>query len=167
MNGKSQESVQTTQLLESQCRESNWRCPTVSLTPYSLPRGQTGSHYTHRTEQWLFYSTLSDDGMGWDDWRNHRSVRTAAPSWSFLLPMIQKFINYLDSMVYGVGLPGVVMVVVVVTTIVTTLRLRKAATWRSESSSGTLSSREVALTKMLIGSSILFIVCVSPIFLFK
>ena len=40
-----------------------------------------------------------------------------------------------------------VMVVVTVTTLVTTLRLRTAAAWRSESSSGTLSSREVALTK--------------------
>ena len=70
-------------------------------------------------------------------------------------------------MVYGLGLPGVVMVVVVVTTVVTNLRLRKAAAWRSESSSGSLSSREVALTKMLIGNSILFIICVSPICLFR
>ena len=59
------------------------------------------------------------------------------------------------------------MVVVVVTTVVTNLRLRKAAAWRSESSSGSLSSREVALTKMLIGSSILFIICVSPICVFR
>ena len=81
--------------------------------------------------------------------------------------MIQEFITLLDSVVYGLGLPGGVMAVVTVTTLVTTLRLRKAAAWRSESSSGTLSSREVALTKMLIGSSILFIICVSPIFLFK
>ena len=81
--------------------------------------------------------------------------------------MIKNFITYLDSIVYGVGLPGVVMVVVIVTTTVTTLRLRKAAAWRSESSSGTFSAREVSLTKMLIGSSILFIICVSPIFLFK
>ena len=81
--------------------------------------------------------------------------------------MIQEFINYLDSVMYGVGLPGVVMVVVVVTTVVTTLRLRKAAAWRSESSSGSLSSREVALTKMLIGNSILFIVCILPMSFFK
>ena len=81
--------------------------------------------------------------------------------------MIQEFINYLDFIVYGLGLPGVVIVVVVVTTVVTTLRLRKAAAWRSESSSGALSSREVALTKMLIGSSILFIICVSPTALFR
>ena len=71
--------------------------------------------------------------------------------------MIQDFINYLDSMMYGVGLPGVVMVVMTVTTVVTTLRLRKAAAWRSESSSGLLSSREVALTKMLIGLSLIHI----------
>ena len=81
--------------------------------------------------------------------------------------MIQEFINYLDFMVYGLGLPGVVIVVVTVTTVVTTLRLRKAAAWRSESSSGTLSSREVALTKMLIGNSIFFIICVTPTTIFK
>ena len=80
---------------------------------------------------------------------------------------IQDFIDYLDFTVYGVGLPGMVIVVVIVTTVVTTLRLRKAAAWRSESSSGTLSSREVALTKMLIGNSIFFIICVTPTTLFK
>ena len=80
---------------------------------------------------------------------------------------IQELIAYLDFFVYGVGIPGVVMVVVIVTTIVTTLKLRKAAAWRSESSSGAFSSREVALTKMLIGSSILFIICVSPTSLFR
>ena len=73
----------------------------------------------------------------------------------------------MDSVVYGLGLPGVVMVVVTVTTLVTTIRLRKAASWRSESSSKVISSREVSLTKMLIGSSILFIICLSPMSLFK
>ena len=80
---------------------------------------------------------------------------------------IQELFNYFDSSVYGIGIPGTTMVGVTVTTIVTTLRLRKAAAWRSESSSGSLSSREVALTKMLIGSSILFIICVSPTALFR
>ena len=85
----------------------------------------------------------------------------------FFLFVIQEFITYVDSIVFGIGIAGVVMVVVIVTTIVTTIRLRKAAAWRSESSSGTFSSREVALTKMLIGNSILFIVCVSPGSLFR
>ena len=81
--------------------------------------------------------------------------------------VIQEFITLLDSMVYGLVLPGVVLVVVTVTTIVTTLKLKKAAAWRSESSSGVISSREVALTKMLIGNSILFVISVSPNFLFR
>ena len=59
------------------------------------------------------------------------------------------------------------MVVVVVTTVVTNLRLRKAAAWRSESSSGALSSREVALKMMLIGNSILFIFYILPMFFFS
>ena len=86
-----------------------------------------------------------------------------------MLPLhfVQEFVNYVDSMVYGIGLPWLVMGVVIVTTMVTTLKLRKAAAWRSDSSSGTFSSRELALTKMLIGSSILFIICVLPLSLFK
>ena len=91
------------------------------------------------------------------------------PNYRISLPLhpIQELVNYVDSVVYGLGIPWVAMVVVVVTTVVTNLRLRKAAAWRSESSSGTLSSREVALTKMLIGNSILFIVCILPMSFFK
>ena len=75
----------------------------------------------------------------------------------------QKLIDYLDAFVYGTGLPGVMMVVVTTTTIITTVKLRKAATWRAKtSSSGTMTSQEIALTKMLIGVSVLFIVCVFP-----
>ena len=82
-------------------------------------------------------------------------------------------INYLDGFVYGAGIPGVVMIVVTTTTIITAMKIRQAALWRaktsstSSSSSLSISPREVALTKMLIGSSVLFIVCVSPIALFR
>ncbi|XP_076464666.1 uncharacterized protein LOC143296534 [Babylonia areolata] len=70
-------------------------------------------------------------------------------------------VDRLDSFVYGVGLPGVVMVVVVTATIITVVKLRQVVTWRTETSSS-ISPREVALTKMLIGTSILFIICVFP-----
>ena len=85
----------------------------------------------------------------------------------------KNIINYLDSFVYGAGIPGMVIIVVTTTTIATAMKIRQAAVWRAGTSStrGTsslsISPRELALTKMLIGSSVLFIVCVSPIALFR
>ena len=85
----------------------------------------------------------------------------------------EELINYLDSFVYGAGIPAVVVIVVNTTTIITAMKIRQAAAWRagtssaSGSSSSSISPREVALTKMLIGSSVLFIVCVSPLALFR
>ena len=85
----------------------------------------------------------------------------------------ETLISYLDSFVYGAGIPGVVIIVVTTTTIMTAVKIRQAAAWRagtstaSGSSSSSISPREVALTKMLIGSSVLFIVCVSPLALFR
>ena len=93
----------------------------------------------------------------------------------------QQLINYLDSFVYGAGIPGVMIIVVTITTITTTMKIRQAAAWRagrssasgssssslSLSSSSPISPRELALTKMLIGVSVLFIVCVSPFALFR
>ena len=80
----------------------------------------------------------------------------------------QKLIDYLDAFVYGAGLPGVMMVVVTTMTIITTIKLRQAAAWRAEtSSSGKITSQEIALTEMLIGNSVLFIVCVFSIAVFR
>ena len=80
----------------------------------------------------------------------------------------QKLIDFLDVFVYGAGLPGVVMVVVTTTTIITTIKLRQAAAWRAgTSTSGSVSSREIALTKMLVYNSVFFIVCVFPIAFFR
>ena len=88
----------------------------------------------------------------------------------------QQIIKYLDSFVYGAGIPVVMIIVVTTTTITTAMKIRQAATWRagsssaSSSSSASLSSispKELALTKMLIGVSVLFIVCVSPFALFR
>ena len=89
----------------------------------------------------------------------------------------ERFISYLDSFVYGAGIPGVMIIVVTTTTIITAMKIRQAAEWRgrtssasgssSSSSSSSMSPREIALTKMLIGNSVLFIVCVSPLALFR
>ncbi|KAL8586477.1 hypothetical protein ACOMHN_050072 [Nucella lapillus] len=71
-------------------------------------------------------------------------------------------IDNLESFVFGVGLPGTVMVVVITTTRITTVKLREIVTWRAGTSSA-ISPREVALTKMLVANSILFLVCLTPV----
>ena len=78
----------------------------------------------------------------------------------------ENLINYLDSFMFGAGIPGAVIIVVTTMTIITAMKIRQAAEWRgrtssasgssSSSSSSSISPREIALTKMLIGSSVLF-----------
>ena len=81
----------------------------------------------------------------------------------------EEIINYLDSFVFGIGISGAVSLVVTITTITTAMKIRQAALWRagtsstSSSSSLSISPREVALTKMLIGNSVLFTVCLFPL----
>ena len=89
----------------------------------------------------------------------------------------ENLINYLDSFMFGAGIPWAVIIVVTTMTIITAMKIRQAAEWRgrtssasgssSSFSSSSISPREIALTKMLIGSSVLFIVCVSPLALFR
>ena len=88
----------------------------------------------------------------------------------------EKLINYLDGFMYGAGIPTVTVTVVTITTIITAVKIREAAAWRagtssasghSSSSSSSISPQELALTKMLIGISVLFIVCVFPNALFR
>ena len=89
----------------------------------------------------------------------------------------EKLINYLDSFVYGAAIPGVMISVVITTTTITAMKIREAAAWRmgassangpsSSSTLSSISSQELALTKMLIGISLLFIVCVSPFALLR
>ena len=77
-------------------------------------------------------------------------------------------IDFLDGMVFGMGFPLVVITVVTATTTITAVKLRQASAWRAETSSGGgLSAREIALTKMLVYNSVFFIICVSPITVFR
>ncbi|XP_076467219.1 uncharacterized protein LOC143298286 [Babylonia areolata] len=58
--------------------------------------------------------------------------------------------------------PLIYVTVIVTTTIVTSVKLRKMAAWRERTSSSSLSSREMLLTRMLIAASVLYIVCAVP-----
>ncbi|KAL8572433.1 hypothetical protein ACOMHN_000580 [Nucella lapillus] len=74
-------------------------------------------------------------------------------------------IDYLESALFGLGLPVLSVVVVTAATIVTVWKLRQTVQWRLETAAA-LSAKEVALTKMLIGTSVLLVACLSPVTLF-
>ena len=76
----------------------------------------------------------------------------------------KEVVDYVESIVFGIGTGIVVMFVVVIATLITIWKLRQAVTWRTETGSS-VSDKEVALTKMLVGVSVLFCVCVFPSFL--
>ena len=79
----------------------------------------------------------------------------------------KKPIDALDGYIYGIALPGLFLVVVTVSSIITVVKLKKISSWREQSSSAAISVRDVALTRMLIGCSILFIVCTVPGVVFR
>ncbi|KAK7112860.1 probable G-protein coupled receptor 139 [Littorina saxatilis] len=72
--------------------------------------------------------------------------------------------DILNGIVYGVLLPSFFVLSTTITTAITAVKLRGVANWRQNQSSApvTMESKEVALTKMLIAVSILFIVCTLP-----
>ena len=83
----------------------------------------------------------------------------------------QEAVDLLDYTFYGIVLPGVFISVVITSTIITSLKLKRIADWRASSTSSSAatssSAREVALTRMLISTSCLFIACFLPNFFFR
>ena len=74
-----------------------------------------------------------------------------------------QLVDVLNGVVYGVGLPCLFVLVTTVTTAVTAVKLKSTAAWRRDQRSGSqMESKEVALTRMLIAVSCLFIACTLP-----
>ncbi|XP_076465404.1 uncharacterized protein LOC143297115 [Babylonia areolata] len=75
-----------------------------------------------------------------------------------------RYQSHLDvlSLFAATVLPFIYVTVIVVTTIVTSVQLKKMVAWRQRTSSNTLSSREMVLTRMLIALSVLYIICTLP-----
>lgn len=72
--------------------------------------------------------------------------------------------------IFGFSLPVIYFAGITVSTIVTVLKLRQMAEWRELSSTATLSGvsavKDVTLTRMLIGTSCVFVASNTPFFLF-
>ncbi|XP_076442683.1 uncharacterized protein LOC143281364 [Babylonia areolata] len=78
----------------------------------------------------------------------------------------QEIFDIFDIFVYATVLPFTFVTIVVITTIITAAKLRSAVKWRQQTSSAATGSCEdhmLTLTRMLIATSVLFVVCLSPI----
>ena len=77
-------------------------------------------------------------------------------------------VDVLNGVVFGLSLPIFFLLTTTVTTVITAVKLRSAATWRrGQTSAAEADSKEVAVTRMLIAVSCVFIVCTVPSLLLK
>ena len=79
----------------------------------------------------------------------------------------KRLIDALDGYIYGIVFQATFLFVVCIATVITVVKLKKVASWREQSSSAAATVRDVTLTWMLIGCSILFIVCTIPGMIFR
>ena len=75
----------------------------------------------------------------------------------------KEFVDTLTGYVVSLALPALYIGVVSTSTAITLVKLRKVAAWREQTSSATMSSREVALTRMLVGIAVLYVICLMPV----
>lgn len=75
-------------------------------------------------------------------------------------------LDLLDGIVYGIFLPSLFLSLVTTSTMVMAFCLRRQMVWRWRTSTA-LSTKEVAVTRMLIGTSTLYVICTLPLFLFR
>ncbi|KAK7487708.1 hypothetical protein BaRGS_00020975 [Batillaria attramentaria] len=110
--------------------------------------------YFVTTSRWNLECTI-DSATG--------SVTFVPKASSFYLQNRQLF-DILNSVMYGFPLPALCITIVTVTTIITIVKLKQMTRWREDTSTaGRLSTKEVILTRMLVGTSILFVVCSTPL----
>ena len=77
-------------------------------------------------------------------------------------------VDVLNGVVYGLALPIFFFLTTTVTTVITAVKLRSAATWRrGQTSAAEADSKEVAVTRMLIAVSCVFIVCSIPNIMYR
>ena len=84
----------------------------------------------------------------------------------------KELVDFFSAIIFGISLPGIYTAGVSISTVVTVVKLRRMSEWREQSSSsaslscGASSVKDVTLTRMLIGTSCVFLICITPLFLF-
>jgi hypothetical protein len=82
----------------------------------------------------------------------------------------REILVFFEGMVYGIILPGTFITVSIITTTLTVHGLHTMVTWRQKTtatSSVAMTARDAALTRMLIGCTLLFVVCTTPVLGFR
>ncbi|KAL8573562.1 hypothetical protein ACOMHN_047832 [Nucella lapillus] len=74
----------------------------------------------------------------------------------------KQLMDILNTLLNGISLPTFFALTTTISTIITAVKLKTAARWRQTTSSVTMETKEVALTRMLIVVSCLFIGCTVP-----
>ena len=83
----------------------------------------------------------------------------------------KELVDIFVGIIFGISLPGIYTVGVSISTVVTVVKLHRMAEWREQSASSASHSRggaavkDVTLTRMLIATSCVFLVCLTPLFL--
>ncbi|KAL8573553.1 hypothetical protein ACOMHN_047824 [Nucella lapillus] len=95
-------------------------------------------------------------------------VRTHRTSWQYELNSDyftenQAMLRILEGVFFGLCLSVGCPVLVLITTVITAVRLRQIVRWRSCSSSGMSTPKEIGVTRMLICLSVEFVVLSSPV----
>ncbi|KAL8582696.1 hypothetical protein ACOMHN_058073 [Nucella lapillus] len=75
-------------------------------------------------------------------------------------------LDIFDGAIFGIFLPGVFVTGVAVCTTITVVKLRQMKNWRQKSTSARFpdgyATKDVTVTRMLIGTSVLFVICSTP-----
>ncbi|KAL8570086.1 hypothetical protein ACOMHN_033765 [Nucella lapillus] len=75
-------------------------------------------------------------------------------------------VDFFNGIVFGIFLPGIFVLGVSVSTVIIIVKLRQMSEWRQQSSAVNVSdgsaAKDMTLTRMLIGTSILFVACTIP-----
>ena len=83
----------------------------------------------------------------------------------------KELVDIFVGVIFGISIPGIYTVGVSISTVVTVVKLRRMAEWREQSSSsaslprGGAAVKDVSLTRMLIATSCVFLVCLTPLLL--
>lgn len=88
-------------------------------------------------------------------------------------------LDFFDIYLYATCLPAIFLLVITVTTVITVISLRSAVFHRqsmtrakvtrqdNDQSAASVSSKEMAVTRMLVGTSVVFVICVFPHMVFQ
>ena len=81
----------------------------------------------------------------------------------------RRVIDVLVGWVYGLLLPTTCCMTVTVCTVITVVKTRKVSRWREtvSSTSRGMAVREASMTRMIVGTSVLFIACTTPLVLYR